>query len=257
MNRSLLAAAFYSTALFATPAIVCVAAMPVTAQAQESKMAERPFPVIRVTGEGSATLAPDMALVTLGILREAPTAREALDAHKVVAGDVATAMKAKGIEAKDLQTAGFSIQPRYFYPTPKSNGEQDPPKIVGYTVTSQLVVRIRDISVVGAVLDEAVTLGVNNDGSIQLTNDNPKDAITKARAAAMLDAVEKAKTLVEAAGAKLGGILEISESSSRPQPMPITRGKMMMGSAAPDAVPVEAGENAYSVNVQAVFEIAQ
>lgn len=256
MFRSLITATAISAMVFAASATVPAASFGSFASAQEKTMGERPHPVIRVTGEGSARLAPDLAIVTLGILREGPTAKEALDLHKQAAGDVTAAMKEMGIEPRDLQTANFSIQPRYFYPTPKSNGEQEPPKIVGYTVTSQLLVRIRDIAATGVVLDKAVTLGMNNDGSIEFTNDNPAEAIAKARADAMKDAMARARTLTDAAGVKLGAVLEISENTSRPQAMPITRGKMMLEASA-DAVPVEAGENTYSVNVQAVFEIVQ
>jgi hypothetical protein len=256
MFRSIMTATALAAIISITPVLVPAASLILPAIAQEKPMAERPYPVIRVSGEGQAAIAPDMAILTLGILREGATAREALDLHKKASGDVIAAMKEMRIEPRDLQTAGFSIQPRYFYPNPKANGEQDPPKIVGYAVSSQLVVRIRDIAATGTVLDKSVTLGVNSDGSIEFTNDNPAEAIAKARGEAMKDAMSKAKTLADAAGVKLGAVLEISESSSRPQPLPITRGKMMAASA-DSAVPVEAGENAYNVNVQAVFEIMQ
>jgi uncharacterized protein len=243
--------------LAATLAVVLAALPVMTAPAFSQQQANRPVPVIRVTGEGSARLAPDLAIVTLGVVRQAPTAREALDAHSKVTGELGEAMRAFGIEPKDLQTANFSIQPQYVYPAPKATGEQDPPRIVGYQVSSQLLVRLRDIGKIGSVLDQAVTLGVNSDGGIQFTNDDPAKALTQARADAMKDAVARATTLAQAAGVTLGAISEITENFNPPQPMPITRGKMMLDAAAASPVPVEAGENAYSVSVQAVFEIKQ
>jgi uncharacterized protein YggE len=237
---------------------VLLAAMPVAAApALAQEPASRPLPVIRVTGEGTARLAPDLAIVTLGVVRQAPTAREALDAHTKVTGELGEAMRGFGLEPKDLQTANFSIQPQYVYPAPKATGEQDPPSIVGYQVSSQMVVRLRDITKIGNVLDQAVTLGVNSDGGIQFTNDDPAQAISQARIDAMKDALARATTLAQAAGVTLGAVSEITENSYHPQPMPITRGKMMLDSASASPVPVEAGENAYSVTVQAVFEIKQ
>jgi hypothetical protein len=226
------------------------------AMAAERPLAEQPVPVIRVSGEGTASVRPDLAIVTLGVVREAANVREALDAHNKVTAELGEAMRTFKIRAEDLQTANFQIQPKYVYPTPKDTGEQDPPRIVGYTVSSQLVVRIRDMAAIGEILDKAVTLGVNSDGGIQLTNDDPSTVISKARAAAMKDAASRAKTLAEAAGVKLGPVIEISESFERPMPVPMTRGKMMMD-AAPASVPVETGENRYSVSVQAVFEIKE
>jgi uncharacterized protein len=236
----------------ASPAILSASAGP--ALAAERPLAEQPVPVIRVSGEGIAAVKPDLAVVTLGVVREATTVREALDAHNTVTAELGAAMRDFNIRSEDMQTSNFQIQPKYVYPTPKDTGEQDPPRIVGYTVSSQLVVRIRDMAAIGEILDKAVTLGVNSDGGILLTNDDPSAAIAKARAAAMKDAANRAKTLAEAAGVTLGPVLEISESFDRPMPVPMTRGKMMM-EAAPAAVPVETGENRYSVTVQAVFEI--
>ena len=101
--------------MLATP----LAALP--AAAQDSQ----PTPRIVVTGEGSATIAPDMAVLTLTVLREGKTAREALDANSVAMQDVLDAMKAEGVEERDLQTANFSIEPQYYYPPRKSSGEAE------------------------------------------------------------------------------------------------------------------------------------
>ena len=73
-------------------------------------------PSIQVTGEGTAQLAPDIATLQLTVRREAKTAREALAANTASMTDVLAAMKREGIAERDLQTANFSIQPRYVYP---------------------------------------------------------------------------------------------------------------------------------------------
>src|SRR5690606_29819411 len=51
-------------------------AVPHAAAAQEMR---NPAPRIVVVGEGEAAVVPDMAVITLSVLREAETAREALD----------------------------------------------------------------------------------------------------------------------------------------------------------------------------------
>ena len=216
----------------------------------------RPLPRILVTGQGSVDVAPDMAVLMLTVTREAASARAALDANSSAMKDVLIAMKEEGIEARDLQTSGFSIQPRYTYPSPKSSDKREPPRIVGYTVRNSLTVRVRDISAVGVILDKSVTLGVNQGGSIMFTNDDPSAAITQARIKAVKDAVDKAKTLADAAGVKTGKLLEISEQSYSPRPMSISRTEMSMSRSA-DAVPVAAGENTYKVTVNVSFAIDQ
>ncbi|MDH3903664.1 MAG: SIMPL domain-containing protein, partial [Xanthomonadales bacterium] len=187
-----------------------------------------PVARILVTGQGSADLAPDMAVLTLSVTRQAETARAALDANSLAMKDVLTAMKAEGIDSRDLQTSGFSIQPNYIYPPPKPTGEREPPQIVGYTVRNSLTVRVRDISTVGDILDKSVSLGVNEGGNIMFTNDDPSEAITQARINAVKDAMAKAKTLTDAAGVKTGKLLEISEQSFNPRPMPMARAEMSL-----------------------------
>lgn len=223
--------------------------------AKERPLAELPVPVIRVSGEGEVFLAPDIAILTLGVVREADTARAALDANSEAMKSVVAAMKEAGIEARDLQTSRFSIQPRYIYPKAKRDGQQEAPRIVGYTVSNQLTVRIRDMPSVGSILDKAIGLGVNNDGNIQFTNDDPSEAIDTARENAMKDARKRAETLAGAAGVKLGQILELSENFSQPRPVPIGR-SMKTAEFAAQSVPVEAGENRYSVTVQTVWQIS-
>jgi len=217
---------------------------------------DNPLARILVTGQGNVDVAPDMAVLTLTVTREAETARAALDANSAAMNDVLAAMKAEGIETRDLQTTGFSIQPRYSYPSPKSSAERAPPSIVGYTVYNSLTVRIRDIGAVGAILDTSVTLGVNEGGNIMLTNEDPSAAITQARINAMQDAMAKAKTLAEAAGVKPGKLLEISEQSYNPRPMLMAGAEMGMARSA-DAVPVATGENTYRVTVNVSYAIDQ
>lgn len=215
-----------------------------------------PVPRILVTGEGSVDLAPDMAILSLTVTRQAETARGALDANSSAMKEVQAAMTSAGIEPRDLQTSGFSIQPNYFYPPQQPSGKREPPKIVGYTVRNSLTVRVREISSVGAILDKSVSLGVNEGGNIMFTNEDPSGAITKARVKAVKHAIDKANTLAGAAGVKTGQILEISEQSYSPRPMSMARAEVAMGRSA-DAVPVAAGENTYKVTVNLSFAIDQ
>jgi uncharacterized protein YggE len=217
--------------------------------------ADEPFrPNISVTGEGEASVSPDLAILTLSVTREAETARAALDADNEAMAKVVAAMKEAGVEAKDLQTAGLAINPQYVYPDGKNNEKE--PRITGYQVTNTLTVRVREIAKVGDLLDRAVTLGVNQGGNIVFTNDDPSKALDEARRKAVADAMAKARTLAEAAGVELGKVREISEHSLAQPPMPYQVKTMRMEAAAA-AVPVETGENVYRVGVSMVFGLKQ
>lgn len=210
-------------------------------------------PVISVNGEGVSTMAPDMAVLTLTVMREAPTARAALTASSRAMSEVIAAMKSSGVASRDLQTSGLSIQPQYVYP--KRNDQGETRKLTGYTVRNTLTVRVRDMDNVGTVLDQSVSLGVNEGGSIAFTNDDPSDALQQARKSAVAIAREKAQTLASAAGVRLGKVLTITEQSFSRGPSPYVARMAVMDAA--ESVPVEAGENSYRVNVQMTFAIEQ
>lgn len=210
--------------------------------------------VITVSGEAHASLAPDLAIISFAVSKTEKTARAALDANNQAMTAVVKALKESGIAAKDLQTSGFSIAPQFVYPNDNNNNPK-PPVLTGYTVTNTLTVRLRDLAKIGSVLDRSVTLGINEGGSINFSNENPEKTIDGVRAAAMKNAAAKAKILAEAAGVKLGRIVEISEASAAPEPRALA--PMAMAKEASDQVPVEAGELSYSVTVNASFAIDQ
>jgi len=210
--------------------------------------------VIKVSGEGRATTAPDMAILQLSVVRDAKTAREALDANNKAMTEVLAALRQAGIADRDLQTSGFSINPQYHYP-PSDDGGSRPPELVGYQIVNGVTVRVRDLLKLGEVIDSSVSLGVNQAGGIEFTNDKPDAVITEARKAAVADAIGKARVLAEAAGVSLGRLIELAEQEPRPEPpVPFAR---MAKEAAADQVPIATGESAYNVTVNVTFAIDQ
>lgn len=210
---------------------------------------------ISVTGKGSVRVVPDMASIRLGVVREAETARVALDANSKAMAEVLDALKAEGIADRDMQTSGLSIEPRYFYPKNLNNGTQEPPRIVGYQVSNMLEVRVRDISKAGNVLDKAVSLGVNSGGGISFGNQDVAAILNEARAKAVADAIDKAETFTKAAGVSLGRILVLSENQNGSRPVPVAFSRN--ADVAEAAVPIATGENRYEVIVDVQWEILQ
>lgn len=219
-------------------------------------MQPRREPLVKVSAQGEASVAPDTAIVTFAVVRNSQTAEVAVGQNSSAMAAVTAALRAEGIEAKDMQTSNFAIYPQYRHSQPKEDGSVEPPEVVGYEVTNTLTVKIRNIAKVGAILDRSVKLGVNQGGQISFTNDDPQEALSQARKQAVERAVAKATTLSEAAGVRLGKVIEISEGSGQqmpPQPMY----RMAMAKEASDSVAVEAGENTYSVTVDVTFALEQ
>ena len=212
-------------------------------------------PRIDVAGEGVASVAPDMATVSLTVTREAQTAREALSASNEAMENVLAAMRKRGIEEKDLQTSDFNIQPRYTQPVRTPAGVRPAPRIEGYTVRNGLTVTVRDLAELGAIIDQSVGLGVNEGGSVRFANADPSKTIDRARVKAVADALARARVLADAAGISTGRILSLSEQFSLPRPAPMLRASAFAEADA--SVPMATGENSYRVTVQLSVAIEQ
>ncbi len=244
-SRSPLLLAFAASVFFLQPSFA--------AQADEPNRQEA---AIYVSGEGEASLTPDMAILSLSVNKMAKTAREALADNAQAMTAVIDALKKQGIEPRDLQTSGLSLNPQYQYPDGGIlGGKPSEPVLVGYQVVNQLTVRLRDISAVGPTIDLAVELGINQGAGIRFLNQDPKPALEKARREAVVDARTKASVLADAAGVKLGRIVEINESSGQMADVSMMTRQSMKAEASP--TPVEAGENRYQVNVNMRFAIEQ
>lgn len=212
--------------------------------------AETPVPAtITVTGEGSVEGAPDMAVLSLGVTTEGDTAAEAMAANTAALTAVLERLKAAGIAERDVQTANLSLNPNW---TGYDSGAT--PRIASYSANNQVMVRIRDLPKLGEVLDAAVRDGANTLNGLTFGLSNPRPAMDEARAKAVGDAKARATLLVEAAGAKLGRIVSISENGGYSQPAPMFRATAAEAAA---PVPVEGGELATTATVTVVYEIAQ
>ncbi|MEM7300922.1 MAG: SIMPL domain-containing protein [Pseudomonadota bacterium] len=208
--------------------------------------------VISVSATGSASAKPDIAIVDLAGVHEAKTARDALDMNSEAMGKVLAELKASGIAESDLQTSSFNIQPLYAKRKTSSLSHRDNNKSAGYRVSNQLTVKVRDLARLGTIIDRAVELGVNAGGNVQFTVENPVEVIRLARQRAVASAIAKANTLSEAAGVKLGSLLELKEGTALSPRAPV---RVRVMEASSSAVPIASGESVFRVTVQARWSI--
>ncbi len=219
------------------------------AVAQEMGAPQPRRPTLTVTGEGSASAVPDMATFSTGVVSEGKTAREALDANNAAVAATIAAIRAAGVEAKDVSTSGFSVQPQYA--STKKDGVETS-HIAGYEVRNTVSVRLRDLGGLGGLLDQVVSAGANQLGSVQFGFAEPGKLEDAARVAAVKDARRRAEMIAEAAGLRIVRVVSLNESGGpMPPPMPV----MAMRAMKADSVPVEAGESEVRASISAVFEI--
>ena len=202
---------------------------------------------ISLSASGGVKTTPDKVHISTGVTTEAKTAREALDQNTEAMAKVVEALKADGIDAKDIQTVNFSVGPVY-----EVKAEGKPPVVVGYRVTNQVRITLHDSGKLGAILDKVVTLGSNQIDSIEFGVEEPEALKDEARRLALKNVTDNAKLYAEAAGVGLGRILSITEEESSYQPRYAPMATRMDSAK---EVPIEAGTASVEVRVRVSWEI--
>ena len=122
---------------------------------------------------------------------------------------------------------------------------------MGYRVTNQVRITLRDTGKLGAILDKVVSLGANQIDSIEFGVAEPEALKDEARKLALKNVTDNAKLYAQAAGVTLGPILSITEEESSYQPRYLPSAATMEAKAAP----IEAGTAAVEVRVRVNWEI--
>ncbi|MDB5501066.1 MAG: hypothetical protein JWR89_968 [Tardiphaga sp.] len=205
-----------------------------------------PTPTISVSGEGTVSVPPDMALIDGGVSTEAKTAREASESNNAAMGKVLLALKVAGLDEKDVQTSRLSLQPQYAQQT-----KPGPNVVSGYRASNRVTIRLRDVTKVAAVIDTLVSSGANEIGGINFMVEKASKLLDDARAEAIVDARRKAEIYAKAAGVTLGAPVSISEDGGgAPAPMAFRK---MAGVAA--SAPIAQGEETLRVTVNVAWSI--
>ncbi len=195
---------------------------------------------VTVTGSASVDAVPDVARVTSGLVSEAATASAALAANSETMAALIAGLKSAGVEAKDIATGSFRVEPRYVH---DGNGRN--PKMDGYQVNNEVAVTVRDLSRLGRLLDEMVKLGANRIGGLSFEVSGADKLKDEARRLAVADARRKADLFARAAGAEVGAVLRIAEDGDVMAPRPQFAARAAMAGG----VPIERGTQSLEAHV--------
>jgi uncharacterized protein YggE len=202
-----------------------------------------PSQTITVTGTGEVSVNPDRADFSFGVHAERATAKGAVAVAAVRMQRVINALKASGIEARDLQTQGVSVSANYV------NNFLD-----GYTASNSVAVKVRDIDKAGAVIDVAVEAGATSVWGPSLFRTDRQAQARNAIRAAVNDARAKAQAAAAASGASIGRLVSVIESGAVPAPVNGTTGATTGIATVPSVpTPVQPGEQSIEVTVSATF----
>ena len=205
---------------------------------------------ISVSGEGKISAKPDIANVSLAVVAKGSTVKQVTNDGNVKMNQVLAAVKNLGVDAKDITTSQYNLYPDYNYLTNGGN------KIIGYNLTQEITVKVRDLTKVDEILDGGTKAGANQVGSLTFDIDDTGAVKKQAREKAFAAAREKAQEMAAAAGVKLGRVVTFSEDAA-PVAYPMMNFAMEAKSsdAAGGAPSVEPGSKELSISVSVTYEI--
>ena len=165
-------------------------------------MAEEPRPrTVNVSGMAEVSAEPDIARVTLGVESRKPTMEAARAEVAATVDRVLALARELKIDPKQVNATRVQVQPEYRW------NENDRERVLlGYMVSRQVEVELKDLDKLGALLERAVDAGVNQVGDPMLDSSRRKELEREAMTKAVEDARLNAEALARAAGAKLGAV---------------------------------------------------
>ena len=107
---------------------------------------ERDSDTITVTGRVGLEVTPDVAQVSIGVSSQAATPGDARLQNSTAINATLAALAELGIEEKDIQTSNMNLWNRY-----DNNGN-----IIGYRMSTDLTIYVREIEKAGEVVDAAI-----------------------------------------------------------------------------------------------------
>lgn len=246
-------------ALFLVMATIFMAAKAVNAVINFDAITTPPSNVITVTGEGKVSAVPDIAQVSFTVSEEAVTASQAQDLAAKKINVALALLKEKGIAEKDIKTSSYNISPKYAYQPPCYTYPcpyNEASKIVGFTASQTVEVKVRDIDNTGDVLSSLGDAGVSNLYGPNFMIEDEDGLQAEAREEAIKEARKQAEQLAKALGVRVTRVVNYSENGGYPGPFYRADTMNMAMGGAEKAVPsIPAGENEIMVSVSVTYEV--
>ena len=190
-------------------------------------------PIIEASGEGTVNVAPDVATISLGVVTQAATAKEAAEENARQMTEVVQALTRLGVTGRDLRTQAVSLAPV------TETRPNEAPRIRGYRASNQLEATTKNLALVAPMLDETVKAGANLAAGVTFGLSDPAAAQTSAVRQATREAQARATAMAEAIGKRITRVVEIRTADV---PTPVRMPMEMMRTTVAASTPVEAGE---------------
>lgn len=236
------------TGLAALMALALLPAAPAAAQfSTQPAIAPLAGTRLDITATGDVARVPDIVRINAGVETQAPTAAEALRQNSLLMARVRFALARAGVAERDVQTASIELTAVH------AQGDYQRARAIGYRASNDLIIRFRDVSRAGPILDALVAEGVNEIRGPMLGFDNEEAARNEARALAIASARARATLYAQALGMRVKRVVLVNEAvPSRYGPPSQGVVNMQVGDA---DTAIDPGGRLISATVNVTFEL--
>ena len=212
--------------------------------------AEEYVPTISVSGEGVVEVAPDIAMISVGIVSQNKNAAQVQSDNARIATNVINSVVALGIERRNIRTGNYNFRQVYH------NDDNNRRIFDGYEVTNTVTITVTDLSKVGKVIDSALSNGANQVDSLNFGIRDKEKFQDDALRLAVRDAMKKAEIVAAELGKSILSVRSVSiNSMSIVSPRMEKMSVMNMDSSF--ETPIESGTLNCSASVHVEFEISR
>ena len=210
-----------------------------------------PSRTINVSAEGKVTVSPDVAKFSFSVVNEGSDPAKIANDNNAKINKAIDFIKSQGVDAKDIKTISYSLDPNYVYDE-KTRRQY----LSGYKLTQTVQVKVRDLNKVAVVLAGLPELGINQIGSISFEVDDQEKFLKEARDKAFDKAKTKALEMANKNGVSIRKVINFSEYQNGPIPYYGAEKAMGMGGAISSVAPsIQPGTQEITVNVNITYEI--
>jgi uncharacterized protein YggE len=199
---------------------------------------------ISVSGVASTSVIPDTASMSIGVITQAATTKEASEKNAASMNNVTGALKNLGLPDKEIQTSSISIQPLYNY-------TGDVPVIVGYSASNNVLITTRNLDKLSDIMDRSIASGANQVSGISfmVSEEKQREIFGELLSVAVNDAKSRANDLAKNLNVKIAGV-KTSSIGEGTQMFPV-----MAALAEKSETPIQPGESRVTLSVQVTYAI--
>lgn len=222
--------------------------------AREMRNTVPTYNIITVNGEGEVFAVPDIATFSYTVRTSAADVATAQTDATAKINAATEAVRALGVEDKDIKTTNISTQPKYKFGYYTWEAKENP--IVGYEVAQTTEVKLRATDKTGEFVAKLAELGITEVSGPNFTVEDEDALKEEARSKAIEDAKAQAERLAADLGVRLVRITSFYDNNDGgAYPMAYEAADMMMSTKAVPAPTVSTGENKITASVSITYEI--